>query len=191
MKAITTTTSPSRRELVAAAGAHFVGLRPSSDVAMTTWSAGVLIVSHAQQLAAFLSSGDPSLAFGSQYTGGHTADYDYVCDLRSVTISAHASGHRTTVRLRDIATLLEPILHRYVVRTAIKQAMCERRRLSDIQQEGFSRRQRAKTSAEAQRTPAEDEADEAWRQIERHCEQLATDAWVACRPDQQQALFEL
>lgn len=188
---MTPTTVHQRREILDAAEAHMVSLSPSSDPEMTTWAIGVLIVTHAQNLAWYLSTGDASEAFGSEYGGYFSREYDYRCDRKAVTITEHANGYRTTVRLRDIAALIEPVLYRYDVRADIEQAMRERRHLVDLKQSATNRRQRARTAAEGQPTAEEAAAELAWGDMESRCEQLAADAWAACRPNQQQTLFDL
>lgn len=188
---MTSTTVHQRREIFAAAEAHMISLSPSSDPEMTTWAIGVLIVTHAQDLARYLSTGDASQSFGSEYSGLYSREYDYNCDRRAVTITEHATGYRTTVRLRDIAALIEPVLRRYDVRADIEQAMRERRHLVDLRQSATNRRQRARTAAEGQPTAEEHEADLKWGGMERRCEQIAAAAWAACRPNQQQTLFDL
>lgn len=188
---MTSTTVHQRRQILAAAEAHMISLSPSSDPDMTTWAAGVLIVRHALELSIYLSTGDASQSFGSEYSGLYGREYDYRCDRKAVTITEHTTGYRTTVRLREIATLIEPVLSRYDVRTEIEQAMRERRHLVDLRQSATHRRQRAHTAADGQPTAEEHEAELAWGGMERRCEQIAAAAWAACRPNQQQTLFDL
>lgn len=162
-------------------------LSADSDRLTTVWAMGVITITHCSKLGRYIHSQDP-FSLGVEYAGGVHSGWRYQYDRRGV-IAETDQGQSTAAGWREIAQLLNHGLASRALRDDIAAAGAHRGEL-------IRRRQ---TLLALQRTAPLGQSlagelvslDAAWIAHEGYCEQLAAAAWIACRPAEQESLFNL